>query len=78
MASKRCSEMRQSETPIYYLVGTPKGRLTKLEKELLSLPWEKVRDNLRVKLIKQDGELYVLACSSSRQALVVKTFGGAF
>jgi hypothetical protein len=62
------TEMRQSETPIHYLVGTPKGRLNKLEAQLLPLPWEKVRDSLRVKLLKQDQELYVLACSTSRQA----------
>jgi len=61
-------EMRKSEVPVYYLVGTPKGRLNKLEAQLLSLPWEKVRDSLNVKLLKQDGELYVLACSTSRQA----------
>jgi transposase len=62
------TEMQQSETPIYYLVGTPKGRLNKLEAQLLSLPWEKVRDSLNVKLLQQDKELYVLACSTSRQA----------
>jgi len=62
------TEMRKSETPIHYLVGTPKGRLNKLEAPLLLLPWEKVRDSLSVKLLKQDGELYVLACSTSRQA----------
>jgi transposase len=62
------AEMRQSDAPIHYLVGTPKGRLNKLEKQLLPLPWEKVRESLSVKLLKQDGELYVLACSSSRQA----------
>ncbi|MBZ5499238.1 MAG: IS1634 family transposase [Acidobacteriia bacterium] len=62
------TEMRQSETPIYYLVGTPKGRLNKLEAQLLPLPWEKVRASLSVKLLKQDQELYVLACSTSRQA----------
>jgi hypothetical protein len=61
-------EMRQSEVPVYYLVGTPKGRLNKLEAKLLSLPWEKVRDSLNVKLLKQDEELYVLACSTSRQS----------
>ncbi len=33
------AEMRAAETPIHYLVGTPKGRLTKLEKGLLKLPW---------------------------------------
>jgi len=62
------AEMRTSETPVSYLVGTPKGRLTKLEKELLPLPWEKVRDSLSVKLLKQGEELYVLARSSSREA----------
>lgn len=61
-------EMQQSETPIYYLVGTPKGRLNKLESQLLPVPWEKVRESLNVKLLKQDKELYVLACSTSRQA----------
>src|SRR5437764_11382249 len=29
------AEMRQSDPPISYLVGTPKGRLTKLEEALL-------------------------------------------
>jgi hypothetical protein len=31
------AEMRASDPPIHYLVGTPKGRLTKLEAELLPL-----------------------------------------
>jgi hypothetical protein len=62
------AEMRASETPIHYLVGTPKGRLSKFENRLLSLPWQKVRDSLNVKLLEEDGELYVLASSSDRQA----------
>ena len=62
------AEMRASETPIHYLVGTPKGRLSKYESKLLSLPWEKVRDSLNVKLLEEDGELYVLASSSDRRA----------
>jgi hypothetical protein len=62
------TEMRQCETPVYYLVGTPKGRLNKLEKELIPLPWAKVHENLTVKLLKQDGELYVLASSRDRRA----------
>jgi transposase len=61
-------EMRQSETPVCYLVGTPKGRLNKLESQLLGLPWAKVRESLNVKLLKQEGELYVLACSTTRQS----------
>ena len=60
------AQMRSAETPIYYLVGTPKGRLSKLEKEFLSLPWEAVRDAVEVKLIEKESELYVLARSSGR------------
>jgi len=62
------TEMRQCKAPVYYLVGTPKGRLNKLEKELLPLPWAEVHENLTVKLLQQDGELYVLASSSDRRA----------
>ncbi len=58
--------MRAAEPPIYYLVGTPKGRLSKLEKEFLKLPWEAVRDAVEVKLLDQEGELYVLARSVGR------------
>ena len=32
------AEMRQSDPPVRYLVGTPKGRLTRLEKHLLDQP----------------------------------------
>jgi hypothetical protein len=46
----------------------PKGSLNKLESLLLSLPWQKVWDRLNVKLLKHDKELYVPACSTSRQA----------
>jgi transposase len=60
------SEMRQADPPIYYLVGTPKGRLTKLEKALLGLPWQTVREGVEVKLLPQEQELYVLARSHRR------------
>lgn len=60
------TEMRQSDPPVYYLVGTPKGRLTKLEQPLLSLPWQAVRAGVEVKLLTQDQELYVLAQSRDR------------
>jgi transposase len=61
-------EMRQSEPPVCYLVGTPKGRLTKLEKRLLELPWQTVREGVDVKLLPQDKDqkLYVLARSHAR------------
>jgi hypothetical protein len=53
---------------MFYLVGTPKGRVTKFEKQWLDLLWRKVRDSVEVKLFSQDGELYVLAKSEGRQA----------
>ena len=59
-------EMRRAEQPIHYLVGTPKGRLTQLEKTFLSKPWEQVRDGVDVKLLEKDGEVYVLAKSAGR------------
>jgi transposase len=60
------TEMRQSDPPVYYLVGTPKGRLTKLEQLLLRLPWRAVRPGVEVKLLAQEKELYVLAQSHDR------------
>jgi len=59
-------EMRASDPPIHYLVGTPKGRLTQLEKKLLELPWQAVREGVDVKLLPQAEELYVLARSADR------------
>jgi len=59
-------EMRQSDPPVSYLVGTPKGRLTQYEKDLLDRPWCKVREGVQVKLLPEDGEVYVLAQSRDR------------
>ena len=36
-------QMRTSDPPVYYLVGTPKGRLNKLESQLLERDWQAVR-----------------------------------
>ena len=38
--------MREGDAPVHYLVGTPKGRLTRLEKEFLGLPWQGVRQSV--------------------------------
>ena len=62
------AQMRASTPPVRYLVGTPKGRLSKLEAALLEEPWQQVRDGIAVKLLPQAGELYVLARSDSRVA----------
>ena len=60
------AEMRQSDPPVAYLVGTPKGRLSKLEKSLVGLPWREVRPGVEVKLLAQDDDLYVFAQSRAR------------
>ncbi|HEY5909997.1 MAG TPA: IS1634 family transposase [Verrucomicrobiae bacterium] len=59
-------EMQQAEPQIRYLVGTPKGRLTKLETELVKLPWQQARPSVRVKLLPKAKELYVLVESQDR------------
>jgi transposase len=59
-------QMRESDPPVLYLVGTPKGRLSQLEKPLAALPWQQAREGIEVKLLPQSGELYVLAQSRDR------------
>jgi transposase len=63
---KILTEMRQSDPPVYYLVGTPKGRLSRLSQELLAVPWQAVRSGVEVKLLAREQELYVLAKSIDR------------
>jgi len=60
------TELRATDSGVRYLVGTPKGRLTRYEAALVQKPWQSVRPQLRVKLLPQDGELYVLAESQAR------------
>jgi len=60
------AEMRAAAPPVHYLVGTPKGRLSKLEQALLDKPWQAVRPGVDVKLLAEEQELYVLARSARR------------
>ncbi len=60
------AEMRSNDPPVQYLVGTPKGRLSRLEKRLLAEPWQEARAGVAVKLLPDDGELYVFAESNDR------------
>jgi hypothetical protein len=60
------AEMRGSDPPVQYLVGTPKGRLSRLEKQLLAKPWQEARPGVSVKLLAEDDELYVYAQSVDR------------
>jgi Transposase DDE domain len=49
-----------------YLVGTPKGRLNKLERSFLAQPWARVREGVDVKRLSVDEDVYVLAQSAAR------------
>jgi len=60
------SQMRDEN--IQYLVGTPRARLNKLQDKLLDLDWKQANDNVAVKLLAEDNELYVLAKSKDRRA----------
>jgi hypothetical protein len=59
-------KLKHRTPPVRYLVGTPKGRLSALENQFLALPWEAARPEVHVKLLAQEGELYILAKSDGR------------
>ncbi len=59
-------QMRASDPPVHYLVGTPKGRLSKYEKRFLQKDWQQVRQGVEVKQIEESREIYVLARSAQR------------
>ena len=71
------AEMRAADPAVSYLVGTPKGRLTELEKALLERPWQIVRQGMNVKLLPQEHELYVLAQGRDRIAKEQVALGAA-
>ena len=60
------SQMRGQN--IHYLVGAPRATLNKLEGKLVELDWKQANYNVKVKLLAQDNELYVLAKSKDRRA----------
>jgi transposase len=62
------AEMRTPGREIFYLVGTPRGKIQQYEQKWLALPWQKVRESVEVKLFAEEGELYVLAKSAGRRA----------
>ena len=53
---------------IQYLVGTPRAMLNKFEDRLIELDWKQANDNVVVKLLVEENELYVLAKSRDRRA----------
>lgn len=64
---KVLEEMRGAEVPVRYLVGTPRGHLTRYEAELSTRPWKVVRENVRVKFLAKESEVYILAESEDRR-----------
>jgi transposase len=63
---KILEQMRAADPPVQYLVGTPRGRLGQYEQALTQLPWQVAREGVRVKLLAEGAELYVLAESKDR------------
>lgn len=61
-------QMRESDPPVSYLVGTPRARWQEFEKQLAPLSWQKIRDAVEVKVFAQGEEMYVLAKSEGRRA----------
>jgi hypothetical protein len=61
------AEMRQSDPPVGYLVGTPRARWDQFREPLAKVPWQKLRDQVEVKLLAQGAEVYVLAKSQGRR-----------
>lgn len=48
-------------------MGTPRGRLSKLESQLIAQPWKQVQQQIEVKLAHDDEDLYVLTRSGGRR-----------
>lgn len=60
------AQMRASDPPIDYLVGTPRSWLDKFEQSLLQKRWQNLRPGIDVKLLREGSETYVLARSRER------------
>ncbi|MDO8544233.1 MAG: IS1634 family transposase [Opitutaceae bacterium] len=61
-------QMRRSDPPVGYLVGTPRARWEQFRADFEKLPWQKLRATIEVKLLARGDEVYVLAKSSGRHA----------
>jgi hypothetical protein len=60
-------EMRAAEPPVHYLVGTPRARVRQTRAQWETLPWQKIKDSVEVKLFREGEELYVVAKSGGRR-----------
>jgi hypothetical protein len=61
------TQMRAAQPPVHYLVGTPRARVRQTRSQWESLPWQKIKDSVEVKLFRDGEELYVVAKSGGRQ-----------
>ena len=61
-------EMRSSNPPVYYLVGTPRSKLRAFHPSFADQPWQKIRESVEVKLMAQKDECWILAKSEGRKA----------
>ena len=60
------ASMREGDAPVRYLVGTPKGRLTRLEKAFLGRPWQGGAPVRGRQAAGRRRKLYVLVRSEGR------------
>jgi hypothetical protein len=61
------AELRASDPPVRYLVGTPRARVKATRAQWQELPWQQVQGTVEVKLFREDQELYVVAKSDGRR-----------
>jgi transposase len=61
------AELRASDPPVRYLVGTPRARVKATRAQWENLAWENVQGTVAVKLFREENELYVVAKSDGRQ-----------
>jgi hypothetical protein len=60
-------DLRQSDPPVAYLVGTPRARWDQFKDQLEKVPWQPLRETVDVKLLSHGQEVYVLARSQGRR-----------
>ena len=64
---EQLTELRASDPPVRYLVGTPRARVKTTRAQWENLPWQHVQGAVEVKLFREDKELYVVAKSDGRR-----------
>ena len=68
-------EMRQSDPPVSYRVGTPRARWDQFKDAFEKLPGQKLCATVEVKLVAHGEEAYVLAKRQGRHAKRRKRYG---